>query len=265
MNLTEPLPLSGDVPAWPGVEVWVTQTGFQAAHQNSRPYGFNLGTHVGDDPLQVANRRQRLEVAVGVPIQWLNQVHGCTVHHAHGAAEAPPADASIALNASLALAIMTADCLPVLFAAYSDNGRDALGVGAAHAGWRGLHGGVLQATANELARACRVGTANVRAWLGPAIGPDSFEVGEEVKHAFETIGLICPASFKRGNQPGKYFANLYSLARLALKNVGVVDITGGGQDTLTDLNWFSHRRGQQAGVPAGRFASLIRLLPSPVV
>ena len=163
----------------------------------------------------------------------------------------------------IACAIMTADCLPVLFAAFDVSGK-AVGVAAAHAGWRGLHAGVLQASANALAKACAVPTSQVKAWMGPAIGPESFEVGQEVFDAFVQQNALNAACFTSGQTCGKYLADIYALARIALSGLGVVNVEGGGLDTLTDLRWFSHRRGQQQGVPSGRFATLIRLLPGQV-
>lgn len=261
--MNKPIPLSALGPQWDGVKVAVTETGFQQAHFHRTAYGFNLGVHVGDEFSDVQARRAAVQAEMGAPIAWLNQVHGRDVFNAdnHPDSAPPTADASITKAASTTLAIMTADCLPVVFAAFSTSGK-ALGVGAAHAGWRGLHAGVLQATVNALANTCAVPAGQIKAWLGPAIGPESFEVGHEVVDAFVQQNSLNAVCFKAGQKEGKYLANIYSLARLALEGAGIESVEGGGLDTLTDLRWFSHRRGQHLGVPSGRFATLIRLLPS---
>jgi polyphenol oxidase len=209
---------------------------------------------------QVEIRRNALETHLGAPIAWLNQVHGCDVVHVTEAGSTPNADASSSTRSSVALAIMTADCLPVLFAAFDVSGKP-VGVAAAHAGWRGLHGGVLQASVNALAQACALPPASIKAWMGPAIGPQSFEVGQDVLEAFVQQNPLNSACFLPGASPTKYLADIYELARIALSGAGVQSVEGGGLDTLTDSRWFSHRRGQQQGVPSGRFATLIRLLP----
>lgn len=261
-NLNNSLPLSHIGPQWAGVRVLVTETGLDSVASNTDPFGFNLGTHVGDEPASVQNRRVALEAEMGAPILWLNQVHGCNVHMVNDlpASIPPSADASVAKTSDVALAIMTADCLPVVFAAFSDCG-EAVGVAAAHAGWRGLHSGVLQATALTLSEVCQVSIAHVKAWMGPAIGPGSFEVGQEVFDAFNQQSPLSGTNFHPGAMAGKYLGDIYGLARLALNGVGLQTIEGGGFDTLTDSRWFSHRRGQQQRLPAGRFATLIQLLP----
>lgn len=270
-KLNEYLPLADISPNWPGVKVCVTQTGFDDPAFDSGPYGFNLGVHVGDRQDNVDNRRSLVQHEMGAPIVWLNQVHGCHVFNAKQASDpdssktlAPQADASTSVSSDVALAIMTADCLPVVFVALSGEGK-ALGVAAAHAGWRGLHAGVLQASVKALSQACTVPLTQIKAWMGPAIGPESFEVGAEVFQAFVQQNASASSCFKLVNSSqngqAKYLADIYALARLALSDLGNGNIEGGGQDTLTDSRWFSHRRGQQQGAPSGRFATLIRLLP----
>jgi polyphenol oxidase len=266
-KLNKEIPVSLLGPAWKGVKVLVTETGFDNPQRDINPYGFNLGTHVGDGLSLVQARRSSVEKEMGAPVVWLTQVHGCEVFEAkfggdaHSSRTAPPvADASVSVNCNLALAIMTADCLPVVFVAFSNSGK-ALGVAAAHAGWRGLHAGVLQTSASALSHACKVPLTQIKAWMGPAIGPDSFEVGAEVFRAFVQQNAHAVDCFKPSDKPGKYLANLYTLARLALSELGNGNIEGGGWDTVTDHRWFSHRRGQQQGVQSGRFATLIRLLP----
>ena len=262
-KLSKTIPLATIGPKWPGVKVVVTETGFQPDTALLNPYGFNLGTHVGDELSQVDNRREAVQAVMGAPIVWLNQVHGCDVYFVASSSsiKVPNADASLSVNNDVALAIMTADCLPVVFAAV-DNSGQVKGVAAAHAGWRGLHTGVLQATAMSLAHACDLPLIQIKAWMGPAIGPNSFEVGQEVLDAFvqqEPANELC---FRKAHEPAKYLANIYGLAQVALGNAGLGHLEGGGLDTLTDSRWFSHRRGQQQGIPSGRFATLIRLLPS---
>lgn len=271
-NLNKTIPLSNIGPQWAGVGVVVTETGFQQGAMPTSTFGFNLGTHVGDELADVQGRRDALQVHVGAPIAWLNQVHGCDVFPVTNVVNPavnpdpnpPSADASLSTRSDVALAIMTADCLPVLFAAFDVSGK-AVGVAAAHAGWRGLHAGVLQACANALVQACAVPTVQIKAWMGPAIGPESFEVGQEVLDAFVQQNALNAACFKLGLPGGKYLADIYALARIALNDAGVVNVAGGGLDTLTDSRWFSHRRGQQQSVPSGRFATLIQLLPSQAV
>lgn len=261
-SLNNSLPLSKIGPQWAGVRVLVTETGLDSVALNASPFGFNLGTHVGDELASVQKRRVALEAELGAPILWLNQVHSCDVHIVNDlpASIPPSADASVTNASDVALAIMTADCLPVVFAAFNDHGT-ALGVAAAHAGWRGLHAGVLQATALALSDRCQVPATQVKVWMGPAIGPGSFEVGQEVFDAFDQQSPLNKICFKPRDMAGKYLADIYGLARLALNSVGLQTIEGGGLDTLTDSRWFSHRRGQQQQLPAGRFATLIRLLP----
>lgn len=266
-KLNKEIPVSQLGPDWDGVKVLVTETGFDALQRDADPYGFNLGTHVGDSLTHVQARRSLVEKEIGAPVVWLNQVHGCEVFEARLASDAmssgttpPVADASISVSCNLALAIMTADCLPVVFVAFSNSGK-ALGVAAAHAGWRGLHAGVLLASAKALSQACEVPLMQIKAWMGPAIGPHSFEVGAEVFNAFVQQNPNTIECFKPGDKSGKYLADLYALARHALRELGNSNIEGGGWDTVTDPRWFSHRRGQQQGVQSGRFATLIRLLP----
>ncbi|MCR2747548.1 peptidoglycan editing factor PgeF [Limnobacter parvus] len=265
MRLNKVIPVSRLGPQWAGVKVLVTEAGFQQGNFQQTAYGFNLGVHVGDEPSEVEARRAAVQAEMGAPIVWLNQVHGCDVFKANDLPDSTPpqADASITTFDHTTLAIMTADCLPVVFAAINASGK-VLGVGAAHAGWRGLHAGVLQATANALADSCAVPAGQVKAWMGPAIGPESFEVGQDVLDAFVQQNPSNAACFKADQTKDKYLANIYALARIALNNVGIVNVEGGDLDTLTDSRWFSHRRGQHQGVPSGRFATLIRLLPSQV-
>jgi hypothetical protein len=185
----------------------------------------------------------------------LQQVHGINVHHADTAvsvqAQAPSADAAITMRAGQVLAIMTADCLPLLLA-------DAQGriVGALHAGWRGLAAGVIEATIDAM-RARLGEDAELAAWLGPAIGPASFEVGPDVMDAFCEQDAQASAAFRPGPAEGKYWADLYALARLRLASRGVTRVGGGDLCTVRDpARFYSHRRDRRTG----RMASLIWLL-----
>ena len=208
---------------------------------------FNLGAHVGDDAAAVAANRARLLAKVGAPPRWLNQVHGTRVVDATSAAGEPPdADAAFAREPGAACVVMTADCLPVLFC-------DAAGsvVAAAHAGWRGLLAGVLERTI----AAMQVPHADLMAYLGPAIGPQAFEVGDEVRAAFVESDAHAAAAFTPG-APGKWLGDLYRLAQQRLEATGVARVFGGEYCTYGEADrFFSYRRDGQTG----RMASLIWL------
>ncbi|MDO8299687.1 peptidoglycan editing factor PgeF [Lacisediminimonas sp.] len=212
--------------------------------------GLNLGLHVGDQEDNVLENRRRLGVLLPSQPAWLTQVHGATVVDA-GAAVAlagpPQADASISTRPGVVCAILTADCLPVLFA-------DVQGkvVGAAHAGWRGLAAGVLENTVQAMRTA---GAGEIVAWLGPAIGPANFEVGEDVRAAFAGQDAACATAFvARPGLPGKYLADIYALARRRLLLLGISGIAGGERCTVAEAaSFYSYRRD---GV-TGRMASLI--------
>lgn len=209
--------------------------------------GFNLGTHVGDDPSAVCANRQALRTLLPSEPAWLNQVHGVTVINAGHAVGTPDADASIATRPGVVCAILTADCLPVLL-------HDHAGkvVGAAHAGWRGLAGGVLRRTVEAMHDA---GAAGINAWLGPAIGPATFEVGDEVRQIFLTQDARAEAAFVSiAASPGKFLADIYHLARLALHDAGVTTVSGGRFCTVSDATrFYSYRRDGRTG----RMASLV--------
>jgi YfiH family protein len=214
--------------------------------------GMNLGLHVGDDPDHVLQNRARLQerLGPGVAPTWLEQVHGADVVVAsRRPSTVPRADASIAAEAGAVCAILTADCLPVLFC---DSGGTV--VGAAHGGWRGLVAGVL---ANTVEAMRKQGAQDIQAWLGPAIGPTRFEVGEEVVRAFEELSPSLAAAFAPvPSKPGKYLADIYRLARLQLSALGIDRVSGGGFCTVDDSRrFYSYRRD---GV-TGRMASLIWL------
>lgn len=208
---------------------------------------FNLGDHVGDSPEDVARNRQRLCDALPVSPCWLKQVHGVNVVDAAIAPPGSEADASFCRQPGAVCVIMTADCLPVLFC-----DRSGSVVAAAHAGWRGLLDGVLEATV----AAMQVAPGEIMAWLGPAIGPTSFEVGAEVRTAFIARDELADAAFVAGCN-GRFMADLGMLARQRLNSVGVSTIFGGGLCTVDNAaGFFSYRRD---GV-TGRMASLIWLV-----
>jgi len=224
----------------------------RAGGVSNGPYhSLNLAGHVGDDPVLVARNRARLRSAVGLPAEpaWLEQVHGCGVCRLGDAgagtdAARRRADAAVAAGPGGVCAVLTADCLPVLLC--SDDGSV---VAAAHAGWRGLLDGVVEAAVAGMARPPQ----RLMAWLGPAIGPDAFEVGDEVRAAFCERMPGAEAAF-RPSPAGRWLGDLYELARRRLDAAGVGRVAGGGLCTHEDsARFFSYRRD---GV-TGRMASLI--------
>ncbi len=211
--------------------------------------GLNFGVHVGDAIEYVQQNRAQIRKYFPAEPAWLTQVHGTTVLDAAQVQDAPRADASFTTQPGVVCAILTADCLPVLFA--DEQGR---AVGAAHAGWRGLAGGILE---NTVAAMHASGAGNLHAWLGPAIGPQQFEVGDDVVQAFVVKDAAMQSAFKSMDQrPGKYLADIYQLARLTLAHVGVTQVAGGKYCTVSERKrFYSFRRD---GV-TGRMASLIWL------
>lgn len=204
---------------------------------------FNLGDHVGDDPSAVAWNRQHLQDLLGCRPAWLSQVHSSTAIKAM-ADSCATADASWSDVPGEACAVLTADCLPVLFC-----NRAGTRVAAAHAGWRGLAGGVLEATLDALA----VPAEELLVWLGPAIGPAAFEVGPEVREAFVAQHVDAAEAFTPSRSAGRFMADLYQLARIRLAAVGVDAVYGGGLCTFSDARFYSYRRAARTG----RFASLV--------
>jgi polyphenol oxidase len=220
-------------------------TGYQ-----SNPYAGNLGLHVHDDTSAVIDRRTTLETMIGKPIQWLNQVHGTAVHMCDSVLPPPTADATITCQTTLALAVMTADCLPVVFTAVDAKGQRAIGI--AHAGWRGLLNGVLDQTVRALL--ATMPNATLHAHLGPCIGLAHFEIGSEVRTAFLAS---TPDSVKHFTTKGlgKYLCDLESLARDSLSRLGVRHVSGGGWCTVSDPRLASYRRTPVTG----RFATVVAL------
>lgn len=216
------------------------------------PYAsLNLATHVGDDPARVLENRRRLKVRLGLVHEpaWLSQVHGSEVVHVDepGSERVPTADAAWTDRAGLACAILTADCVPVLLA--DDEGTI---VAAAHAGWRGLAAGVLENTVRRLPAA----PSRLSAWLGPGIGPDAFEVGQDVYDAFVGPDPGAARAFRQGRE-GRFLCNLHALARRRLDAAGVSRVHGDASPcTVRDAStYFSHRRDRTCG----RMATLVWL------
>ncbi|CAK0769448.1 polyphenol oxidase YfiH [Gammaproteobacteria bacterium] len=237
-------------PDWP-TPPWVRAlTTTRQGGVSRGPYaGLNLATHVGDDPVLVTHNRQWLHATLALPAepQWLEQVHGTCAVDA-GTPTDCPADASYAHRSGVVCAVLTADCLPVLFC-----DRDGTRVAAAHAGWRGLLAGVLEQTAAALA----ADPGTLMAWLGPAIGPTAFEVGEEVRATFLDTDAGATVAF-RPSPSGRWLADIYQLARLRLTTIGLGAIHGGGLCTFSDpQRFYSYRRDGTCG----RMASLIWLTP----
>ena len=233
-----------DWPAPPGIRAAST---LRRGGVSAAPYaGFNLALHVGDDETRVIANRQRLMTDLQLPAApcWLNQVHGKQVVKADTGMTTPAADASYTDDRGVVCAVMTADCLPVLLCR-----QDGAAVAALHAGWKGLAGGVLEAGVAAL------GNTPLLAWLGPAIGPDAFEVGPEVRAIFGQQRTEFLTAF-RATETGSYRADLYRLARIALTSAGLdpADIHGGGWCTHRQADdFFSYRRDQTTG----RMATLI--------
>ncbi len=218
--------------------------------------GLNLGASCGDDPEAVRENRRRLARELPDAPLWLAQVHGTQVWRDDGVRSArddegdaalPRADAAITDRSGRVLAVLTADCLPVLLAE-----RDARVVGIAHAGWRGLAHGVVEAAVAAMRE--RVPDAQIAAFLGPAIGPRAFEVGDEVREAFCDADPRAREAFVPGVASGKWFADLYALARQRLAGCGVTEVAGAPACTVSDASrFYSFRRDRTTG----RMASLI--------
>ncbi len=235
------------LPDWPapaGVHARVTT---RAGGASVGPWqGLNLGSHVGDDPAHVALNRAWLRSHLPSDPLWLNQTHGVDCVVAETALAGCSADASVSFSAGHVCAVLTADCLPVLFCS-----RDGKAVGAAHAGWRGLLAGVLENTVRQM----HVPSADVLAWLGPAIGPQTFEVGSEVRAAFVAHDPAAASAFApKGKDGDKWLADIYQLARQRLQAAGITQIYGGEFCTVSDpQRFYSYRRDGTTG----RMASLI--------
>ena len=211
------------------------------------PYDqFNLALHVQDHADTVLANRRSLKQSLGLPAEprWLEQVHSTIVVEADRANGVPQADAAYSHRSGTACVVMTADCLPVLF-----TNQQGTSVAAAHAGWRGLAEGILEKTFDSAG----FKPSQTLAWLGPAIGPEAYEVGEEVKQAFMRQVRHAESAFVK-TSPGKYLMDMYTLARQKLNALGVEAVYGGEHCTFRQAEQFySYRRDGLTG----RMASLI--------
>lgn len=237
------------IPHWPAparVHAVITT---RAGGVSPAPYdSMNFGLRSGDAEENVRQNRALLRAALPAEPAWLRQVHGSGVVNAATAPSDAPADAAAAHAVGAVCAVMAADCMPVLLC-----DRAGGAVGAAHAGWRGLAGGVVEAAV----RALGTPPADMLAYLGPCIGPANFEVGEDVLAAFAAADPLAACAFRPyPGRPGKWLCDLYALARQRLHAVGVRAVYGGGFCTVNDRRFFSHRRDQGT---SGRMAALIWL------
>ena len=253
MTLSDSSCLVADWPAPGNVRtLMTTRLGGVSGGAGGAYSSLNLGAHVGDDPAAVTSNRERLTSllaakSAGAPV-WLNQVHGTRIISADSVVGSTPpeADGSFSRIPQVVCAVMTADCLPVLFC---DIGGTV--VAAAHAGWRGLLAGVLEASIVAM----RVPGEELIAYMGPAIGPQAFEVGNEVRAAFVAADPGAAQAFRPATE-GKWLADIYGLARQRLARKGLTRVYGGTHCTFTEAErFFSYRRDGQTG----RMASLIWL------
>lgn len=250
--MTEPLFLIPDWPAPPNVRAAVTTRDGGVSHIEYA--SFNLASHVGDSADSVATNREILQRSLQLPEQpvWLMQVHGVDVLRHDGVTPVKPSheyDACYSNQPGKVCAVLTADCLPVLFCS-----RDGTEVAAAHAGWRGLVDGVLESTA----RSFTCPADEILAWMGPAIGPASFEVGPEVLERFlqqwRDYSKVAVAACFTPHGKGHWLCDIYALARLQLHKLGIRAVHGGGEDTCADWQrFYSYRRDGDTG----RMASLV--------
>jgi hypothetical protein len=235
-------------PDWPapaGIHAFTTTR--QGPGFSALPfYKFNLGSRCGDEPATVRKNRASLVDAYSLPSEplWLHQVHGIEVAVDDGTRGSDPlADAAVTSLPGSVLSVLTADCLPVLFC--NDQGTE---VAAAHAGWRGLAAGMLEAAV----AAMRSGPEQIMAWLGPAAGASRYEVGEEVRQAFLSADSGAEQAFTV-TRPGHYRIDMNAIARRRLQAAGIARVFGGEHCTIGDIRFYSHRREQRTG----RMASLI--------
>jgi YfiH family protein len=239
-------------PDWPAPpQVRAASTTRQGGVSRAPFHSFNLGGHVGDAPADVAANRKQLRKTLSLPAEpyWLNQIHGTVVVDLDGEPGGlPEADASITSTPNTVCAVLTADCLPILFC-----NQAGTQVAAAHAGWRGLAAGVLEATVASFTAP----PEQIMVWMGPAIGPQAFEVGDEVRQAFCDVDPVAAQAFvavQSETNEKKWLADVYQLARQRLAVVGVNAVYGGGRCTFTEADdFYSFRRDGKTG----RMASLV--------
>lgn len=235
------------IPGWPApANVHALSTSRRGGVSGTPYADLNLGEHVGDDAQAVAQNRALLRRHLPADPLWLKQVHGTAVVDADRVTGTPEADACVARQANKVCAVLTADCLPLLLC-----DRQGTAVAAAHAGWRGLAEGVIEATVAAMRR----DSAALLAWLGPVIGPQAFEVGDEVRERFLMQDSAAATAFIPHGK-GKWLADLPLLARLRLAQCGVTQVSGGDACTFSEATrFFSYRREGTTG----RMASLIWL------
>jgi len=221
-------------------------------NSNASHYGgFNLATHVGDNQQVVESNRLQLITDLDLPSPpvWLDQIHSnkviCADRQTHVQQTIAQADAAFSNDKKVVCAVLTADCLPVFFCNRAGNK-----IAVAHAGWRGLHVGVLRKTVESM----KTSASEILAYLGPAIGPQSFEVGDDVFHVFAKKNNANKVAFTPSKK-GHYLCDIYQLARIELQSIGVNLIEGGGWCSYTDNRFYSYRRQKVTG----RMASLIWL------
>lgn len=254
-------PLNFIQPDWPApANVKALQTTRSGGVSKAPYHSLNLGMHVGDDPLAVSHNRQLLSPYLPSEPVWVNQVHGVDVIDAATSTCLQNADASFTTKPNVVCVTMTADCLPVLLC-----DKQGTVVAAVHAGWRGLCDGVIEAAVKKM----QVRPAEILVWLGPAIGPDAFEVGDDVRQQFMAKDANAASAFKPVvGVSGKWLCNMYAIARQRLQAIGITQVYGAGgyfSDaenqreyfcTYTDAaRFFSFRRDNVTG----RMASLIWL------
>jgi YfiH family protein len=235
------------IPDWPApANVRALMTTRNGGVSNGLCATMNLAGNNADDPHHVAHNKALLRSIIGAEPRWLSQVHGVEVVGVDAPGQSLTGDAAIATGPGIAAAVRVADCLPVLFC-----DRAGTRVAAAHAGWRGLAAGVLERTVAAMCCEPR----SIIAWLGPAIGPGGFEVGDDVRDAFLARDRGAAAAFTAyPGRPGKWLADLFTLATQRLRSAGVESVHGGGECTYSDPDrYFSYRRDKSPG----RMAALV--------
>lgn len=241
------------VPDWPAPKnvntLFTTRNSGVSSGKNDAYATLNLGSHVNDSLSDVQKNRAILSQYLPATPKWLEQVHGATIHCLDNEPTSLQGDAALSRTAGTVCAVMVADCLPVFLC-----DKAGTTVAVVHAGWRGLAAGIIEKTVAEMGQ----DQAEIMAWLGPAIGPDCFEVGEDVRDVFVNHNNQSSAAFvpQQGESSDKWRADIFQLARLRLLNAGVSAVFGGGVCTYSDPSrFFSYRRDGETG----RMAALIWL------